>query len=178
MLSLFLWPLDAYRPAALAVADCYNELASFLGSVDDLATREQTSRQTDPSLWHRLAQHHQYRIRRAVEHGWQAIANIQAEHQADSTRARQLVVLLEHADLLIARTVALAEHLEAQTSGDSPVLQRGISGLSDLRSAELWIASLLARRRSLTVAHARAKWSEMDRLPHYLAGCLDTSDRQ
>ncbi len=176
VLSLVLWPLDAYRPARLAVAECYNELASFLGSVYDLATREQTSRKPTPSLWHRLAQHHQYRIRRAVEQGWQAIANIQAEHQADSTRARQLVVLLEHADLLIAQTVALAEHLEAQTSGGSSCLQRGISGLSDLRSAELWIASLLARRRKLTVAHARAKWSEMDRLPHYLAGCLATSD--
>ena len=176
VLSLLLWPLDAYRPARLAVADCYNELASFLGSVYDLATREQTNRRTTPSLWHRLAQHHQYRIRRAVEHGWRAIANVQAEHQAESSRARQLVVLLEHADLLIARTVALAEHLEAHTSSDSSCFQHGISGLSDLRSAELWIAALLARRRSLTVAHARAKWSEMGRLPHYLARCLDASD--
>ena len=154
-----------YRPARLAVADCYNELASFLGSVYDLATREQTNRRTTPSLWHRLAQHHQYRIRRAVEHGWRAIANVQAEHQAESSRARQLVVLLEHADLLIARTVALAEHLEAHTSSDSSCFQHGISGLSDLRSAELWIAALLARRRSLTVAHARAKWSENGSLP-------------
>ena len=177
VLSLLLWPLDAYRPARLAVADCYNELASFLGSVYDLATREQTdSRKPTPALWHRLAQHHQFRIRRGVEQGWQTIANVQAEHQADSTLARQLVVLLEHADLLIANTVALAEHLETQVSSDSSCFQRGLSALPDLRSAEQWIASLLLRRRKLTVAHARAKWSEMDRLPHYLAGCLDTSN--
>ena len=179
VLSLLLWPLDAYRPARLAVAECYNELASFLGSVYDLTAREQTSRRRPtPSLWHRLAQHHQYRIRRAVERGWQAIANVRAERQADSARARQFVVLLEHADLLIARTVALAEHLEAQTAtiGDSACFQRGISCLADLRSAESWIASLLMRRRSLTVAHARAKWREMERLPHYLADCLDSSD--
>jgi uncharacterized membrane protein YccC len=176
VLSLLLWPLDAYRPARLAVADCYNELASFLGSVYDLATREQASRhKPTASLWHRLAQHHQFRIRRVVEQGWQAIANVQSEHQADSTLARQLVVLLEHADLLIPSTIALAEHLEAQSSGDSPCFQHGLSTLPDLRSAELWIASLLVRRRRLTVAHARAKWSEMDRLPHYLAGCLDSS---
>ena len=179
VLSLLLWPLDAYRPARLAVADCYNELASFLGSVYDLATREQSGRRTPaPALWHRLAQHHQYRIRRAVENGWQAVASVQAERQADSARARQFVVLLEHADLLIARTVALAEHLEAQAANqsDSGCFQRGLESLSDLRSAEQWIASLLMRRRSLTVAHARAKWREMDRLPHYIAGCLDSSD--
>jgi uncharacterized membrane protein YccC len=177
VLSLLLWPLDAYRPARLAVADCYNELASFLGSVYDLATREQTThRKPTPALWHRLAQHHQFRIRRVVEQGWQTIANVQAEHQADSTVARQLVVLLEHADLLIANTVSLAEHLESQASGESSCFQRGLSALPDLRSAEQWIASLLLRRRKLTVAHARAKWSEMDRLPNYLAGCLDTSN--
>jgi len=179
VLSLMLWPLDAYRPARLAVADCYNELASFLGSVYDLATREQTNRRTPaPALWHRLAQHHQYRIRRTVEHGWQAVANVQAVRQVDSARARQFVVLLEHADLLIARTVALAEHLEAQAEkwNDTACFQRGLESLTDLRSSEQWVASLLARRRSLTVAHARAKWREMDRLPHYLAGCLDSSD--
>jgi uncharacterized membrane protein YccC len=179
VLSLFLWPLDAYRPARLAVADCYNELASFLGSVYDLANRESAGdRRPTASLWHRLAQHHQYRIRRAVEHGWHAVANVRAEHQADSTRSHQFVVLLEHADLLIARTIALAEHLEAQTTaaGDGACLQRGIASLADLRSAETWIASLLARRRTLSVAHARAKWREMDRLPHYLAGCIDSSN--
>jgi uncharacterized membrane protein YccC len=177
VLSLLLWPLDAYRPARLAVADCYNELASFLGSVYDLATREETSRRKPtPSLWHRLAQHHQFRIRRAIEQGWQAVANVHGQHQAGSALARQFVVLLEHADLLIANTIALAEHLEAQVSGDSSCFQRGITTLRDLGSAEQWIASLLQSRRKLTVAHARAKWSEMARLPHYLAGCLDSSD--
>jgi uncharacterized membrane protein YccC len=177
VLSLLLWPLDAYRPARLAVADCYNELASFLGSVYDLATRETKRQSPAPALWHRLAQHHQYRIRRAVEQGWQAVASVQSERQADSLRARQFVVLLEHADLLIARTVALAEHLEVQAENqrESSCFQRGLESLSDLRSAELWIASLLMRRRSLTVAHTRAKWREMDRLPHYFAGCLDAS---
>jgi uncharacterized membrane protein YccC len=179
VLSLLLWPLDAYRPARLAVADCYGELASFLGSVYDLAGREPSSGQRPTaSLWHRLAQHHQFRIRRAVERGWHAVANVRAEHPTDSARARQLVVLLEHADLLIPLTIALAEHLEARaaTAGDCACFQRGLSSLADLRSAESWIASLLVRRRGLTVSHARAKWREMDRLPHYLAGCVDSSN--
>ena len=88
------------------------------------------------------------------------------------------MVLLENADLLIARTVAMAEHFEAETGADegSPCFDRSISGLADLRSAELWVASLLVRRRGLTVAHARAKRREMDRLPQYLEGCLDPAD--
>ncbi len=178
LLSLFLWPLDAYRPARLAVSDCYRELASFLGSVADLAARPQQR----PALWHRLAQHHQYRIRRAVEHGWHAVANIRASRTAETLRGRQLVVLLEHADLLIARTVAMAEHLETRPSAEavaeqgSPCFGRILSALADLKSAEEWIASLLVRRRNLTLAHARAKRSEMDRLPPYLEACISPGD--
>jgi uncharacterized membrane protein YccC len=174
LLSLFLWPLDAYRPARAAVSACYEELASFLGSVAELAGREQQR----PALWHRLAQHHQYRVRRAVEQGWQAVASIRAEHQAETAQGNQLVVLLENADLLIARTVALAEHFEAQAgaSGGSMCFDRSLSGLADLRSGELWVASLLMRRRGQTVAHARAKSREMERLPYYLEGCMDKED--
>ena len=173
LLSLFLWPLDAYRPARSAVSDCYAELASFLGSVADLASREQQR----AALWHRLAQHHQYRVRRAVERGWQAVASVRAERQAETVRGRQFVVLLEHADLLIARTVALAEHLEAEAGrGSSACLDRGLTGLDELRSAELWVAALLMRRRGETLATARAKRLEMEQLPRTLEGCLGTTD--
>jgi uncharacterized membrane protein YccC len=172
-LSLFLWPLDAYRPARAAVSACYEELASFLGSVAELAAREQQR----AVLWHRLAQHHQYRVRRAVEQGWAAVAAIRAEHQTETAQGHHLVVLLENADLLIARTVAMAEHFEADSAGSaSACFDRSLTGLADLKSAELWVASLLVRRRGLTVDHARAKRREMDRLPQYLEGCLNPED--
>jgi uncharacterized membrane protein YccC len=179
MLSLFLWPLDAYRPARAAVSSCYGELASFLASIAELAGRTHPGRKhQSPTLWHRLAQHHQYRVRRAVEQGWQAVAGIRANRQAETAQGHHLVVLLENADLLIAHTVAMAEHFElhAGASGDSQCFHRSLSGLADLRSAELWVASLLMRRRGLTVAHARAKRREMDRLPAYLEACLDPAD--
>jgi uncharacterized membrane protein YccC len=176
MLSLFLWPLDAYRPARSAVSDCYGELASFLGSIADLASREKSDH-AKPELWHRLAQHHQYRIRRAVERGWQALANIRADRQASSVRGRQLVVLLEHADLLIARTVTLAEHLEVQAGAESsPCFDRGISGLDELRSAETWLASMLVRRRRVSLEAAQFKQAEMEQLPRKLESCLNDSN--
>ncbi len=173
LLSLFLWPLDAYRPARSAVAECYRELASFLASLADLAGREQQR----ATLWHRLAQHHQYRVRRAVEQGWLAVANIRAEYRAETPRGRQLVVLLEHADLLIARTVALAEHLESQAgAGLSSCFNRSLSGLDELHEAELWVASLLVRRRGETLATARARRQQIEQLPRTLSGCLDSTD--
>lgn len=174
LLSLFLWPLDAYRPARGAVSTCYAELASFLASIAELAGRERQR----PALWHRLAQHHQYRIRRAIEHGWEAVAAIRAEHQTETAQGHHLVVLLEHADLLIARTIALAEHLESQSgpAGDSQCFDRALSSLADLRSAEMWVAELLLRRQGQTVEHARARWRQMERLPKYLEAGLCLSD--
>lgn len=174
-LSLFLWPLDAYRPARSAVADCYTELASFMGSVADLAGREEQA----ASLWHRLAQHHQYRIRRSVEKGWLAVATVRVEHFAETAQGRNLVVLLETADLLIARTVALAEHLEAQTAeraAGSACVAHGVSGLSELQSAEHWVASLLTRRRNEAAAAIRARGEELERLPRSLRDCLGEMD--
>lgn len=171
LLSLLLWPLDAYRPARIAVSDCYTELASFLASIAGLAERGKAN----PALWHRLATHHQYRLRRAIEHGWHALASIRAKRQADTPQGRQLVVLLEHVDLLLAGTVAIAEHLEAQ-SADSPCRERSLAGLADLRSVELWVASLLLRRSGLTADHARAQRSRMRRLPGYLEECLVPGD--
>ncbi len=173
LLSLFLWPLDAYRPARAAVSACYQELASFLGSIAELSGQK---RQTS-ALWHRLAQHHQYRIRQAVERGWHSLASIRAGRQTETAQGNHLVVLLENADLLIARTVAMAEHLEHQAGHeDSPCFDRSLSGIADLRNVELWVASLLVRRAGLTVAHARAKRAEMDRLPAYLEDCLNPAD--
>jgi len=169
LLSLFLWPLDPYRPARAAVSACYEELASFLGSVAELAAREQQR----AVLWHRLARHHQYRVRRAVEQGWQAVAANRARRPSESPQGHHLVVLLEHADLLIARTVALAEHLESQirSSESSTCNTRSLAGLAELQSAERWIAALLLRRRSQTAAIAQARRIELQQLPAALAAC-------
>jgi uncharacterized membrane protein YccC len=207
LLSLLLWPLDAYRPARFAVAACYEELASFLTSITELATRAESSadhpqmprapsipwpltewagnlepdpapRRTPrrPALWHRLAKHHQYRIRRAVETGWQAVASIRAERQAETAQGNQLVVLLEHADLLIPRTIALAELLESQAGEEgSGCDDRALVSLADLRQAELYIAQLLLRRGQ-TAAEAQARRLELQRLPEFLESCLGASE--
>ena len=105
------------------------------------------------------------------------MAAIRAEHQVETAQGHQLVVLLEHADLLIARTIALAEHfeLEAGKTG-SDCAQYGLAGLEELQSTEEWIASLLTRRRGQTALEARQKRIAMQALPATLAGCVAESD--
>jgi uncharacterized membrane protein YccC len=167
LLSLLLWPLDAYRPARAAVSHCYEELASFLASVAELAARDRQR----AVLWNRLARHHQYRMRRAVEQGWQAVAANRARSQAETPQGHHLVVLLEHADLLLARTVALADHLEGEvrSSESSPCHARRLGGLSELQEAERWIAALLLRRQGVTAAAAQALRDRLRDLPAALA---------
>lgn len=164
LLSLLLWPLDSYRPARASVAECYEELSAFLGAVAEQSTRSNQS----SALWRQLAQRHQYRVRHAVEVGWQAVAAVRAEHQNESAQGFHLVVLLENADLLIARTVALAEHFEALAQADS-CHTRGLTGIEELRQAELWIAGLLRHRsRQENWARVRARAAAIQRLPHAL----------
>lgn len=172
VLSLLLWPLDAYRPARAAVSQCYTELASFLASVGELAARDRQS----AALWHRLARHHQFRVRQAVERGWQAVAAIRARRQADTPQGHHLVVLLEHADLLIARTVALAEHMESQAGDATECGARGLAGLDELQAAELWIAARLLRRREGGQPTAGQLRERMRNLPAALEGCLCGAD--
>lgn len=175
VLSLFLWPLDAYRPGRIAVADCYTELASFLASVVELTDRASPQ----ASLWHRLAQHHQYRLRRAVEKAWNAVALVHAKQFAGNVQEQQLVVLLETADMLIARTIAIAEHLETQASAEveqSGCLRRGMTGLADLQAIEAAVAHLLTRRRSEDAAAIHARRTQVRNLPRSLASCMGQMD--
>jgi len=172
MLSLFLWPLDPYRPARAAVSNCFEELASFLNSVAELAARDTQA----AVLWHRLARHHQFRVRKAVEKGWEAVAAIRARRQADTHQGHHLVVLLEHADLLIARTVALAEHMESQSRESSACQSRSLSGFAELQTAERWIAALLLRRRGQNTATAQAMRLELQKLPASLEECSCGAD--
>jgi uncharacterized membrane protein YccC len=113
-------------------------------------------------------------VRQAIEAGWQAIAAIRAEFQTESAEGHNLVVLLEHADLLIARTIALAEHLEGLAAASTACEASGLAALADLRAAEQFVADLLVRRRP-SAAAAQAQRLKMQHLPETLQGCAQGS---
>jgi uncharacterized membrane protein YccC len=172
-LSLFLWPLDAYRPARFAISDCYHELGTFLGSIHELNLRKQTR----PALWHRLARHHQSRLRSALEKARHAISSVRAERAAETFRGRNLVVLLESADMLLARSVALAEYMEMTANVDpSPCTLRGKSALLLLEQAENWISEVLRYKVDRIDEACQSYQARLQRIPPEMKQCMSPED--
>lgn len=173
LLSLFLWPVDAYRPARFAVSDCYRELASFLSSIHELNLHKQVQ----PAPWHRLAQHHQSHLRRTLERARHAVSSVRAESAAETLRGRNLIVLLESADMLLGRSVALAEYMEMTAGQDaSPCTTRGKSALLLLEQAESWVSVVLRGRVEKIDEHFRSYQTRLRRIPEEMAQCMSAGD--
>jgi uncharacterized membrane protein YccC len=138
-LSLFLWPLDPFRPARLGVANCYAMLASFTSQVH-VTSSATAERQAERHRMHEL----QRRMRLNMEAARSAIGTTGARITARTLRARSLTVLLETADILFAGTIRWTELLESTTDSKS---QAAISdALRWLEGSERVIAEALRQR--------------------------------
>ena len=102
VLSLVLWPVDPFRPARLAVAECYQAMALF---VDELSP----SRRSASGSVEQAAFEWQRQQRARMEAARTALAATAARAPVRTIRARNLTVLLETADLLLARAMRLTE---------------------------------------------------------------------
>jgi uncharacterized membrane protein YccC len=111
-ISLFLWPVDPFRPARLEVADCYDLLAGFTSTIPG-ALSEHTSHDDD----HEHAIDFKRQLRRKLESAHAALSSTAARAPARTVRARNLSVLLETADMLFALTIRLTEVAEALPAG-------------------------------------------------------------
>jgi uncharacterized membrane protein YccC len=114
VLSLGLWPLDPFRPARLAVAECYAMLAQFTSGVQvGLGHGEKRDAQ-------RLRMHALQRsMRLQMEAARTALGTTGARTTARTVRARSLSVLLETADMLFAETIRWTELAETVTDAAS-----------------------------------------------------------
>ena len=84
-LSLFLWPLDPFRPARIAVGECYNLLSAFTAGVHNTAP-DSEDRQQQRHLMHEL----QRSMRLQMEAARAAIGTTGARVTARTIRARSL----------------------------------------------------------------------------------------
>ena len=114
-LSLVLWPVDPFRPARTAVAECYGSLGNF-------------PLETGIFEWRR---HH----RAKVEAASAALAATSARAPARTIRARNLTVLLETGDLLLARTIRMAELAELAGNG----VTQDTAAQARLESMAMWM---------------------------------------
>jgi uncharacterized membrane protein YccC len=120
IVSLILWPLRPYRPARIAVATAYGELAGY---VDEVA--HEISR--GPSAEGRALPVQIPVVRAALENSRQVLARLRQGRPGESARGDQLIVLSEAADQLFGHIVGVAETIEAIPRADrNPYAEQGI----------------------------------------------------
>ncbi|HEY6412668.1 MAG TPA: FUSC family protein [Edaphobacter sp.] len=140
VLSLGLWPLDPFRPARKAVAECYAMLAEFTARVKIAAPRGEL-REAQRTRTHEL----QRAMRLKMEAARSAVGTTGARATARTVRARSLTVLLETADMLFAETIRWAELAEG--AADDLASQRTLAeAMRWLSGAEYVIAEGLRNK--------------------------------
>ncbi|RYZ37460.1 MAG: FUSC family protein [Myxococcaceae bacterium] len=105
-LALVLWPLRPYRPARLAIATCYEELASVSDAVAGWPL-EGPSRVGTWEAVQRAA-----RMRQSLETARATLGATRQGRQEESGRGEHLLVLLEDADAMSLLLTAMAEALD------------------------------------------------------------------
>jgi uncharacterized membrane protein YccC len=139
VLSLGLWPLDPFRPARQAVAECYAMLAEFTAGVKTAAPRGE-AREAQRARIHAL----QRAMRLKMEAARTAVGTTGARATARTVRARSLTVLLETADMLFAETIRWAELAEG--AGDAASQRTLAEAMRWLSGAEYVIAEGLRNK--------------------------------
>jgi len=105
-LSLVLWPIRPYRPARVALSQCFQELAEYAGEVNRMFSGD-----VDGSLWQGLIQRHG-RIRETLEVAGSTLAATR-RGRGESQRGEQLLVLLQISDAMFGTVIALGDVMES-----------------------------------------------------------------
>ena len=144
LISLFLWPVDPFRPARLEVAECFDLLAGFTRTIP-ANTSEHGSHDDD----HQRAIDFKRQLRYKLESAHTTLSSTAARAPARTVRARNLSVLLETADMLFALTIRLMEVAEALPATSEAAPQATLRAIAQwLSAAEGVVATNLRVRPS------------------------------
>ena len=135
LISLFLWPLDPFRPARENVAAVYALLADATAAAASAHLPDRHHQEHD---WKR-------RLRSLVEEARAALTQTAARAPAGTRRARNLTVLLETADGLFERAIRWSELAEWARESEGAALQDTAQWLA---RGETAVARALRRRPS------------------------------
>jgi len=136
LLSLFLWPVDPFRPARLEVAACYDLLAKFtarLHATGDAPTHAPTHTAHDDDHTHAVG--FKRKLRAKLESARAALASTAARAPARTIRARNSASCSKPPTCSSPRTVRLAELSEAMSAGVGPAALADIAAWSAAPSA-------------------------------------------
>jgi uncharacterized membrane protein YccC len=105
LVALVLWPIRPYRPARLAIADCFRKLADYVDQIaDPLANPDATDDELPTGS---------LVVRGALEQARATLATIRRGRPGESGRGERLIVLRETADQMFGNLIALVETIEA-----------------------------------------------------------------
>ena len=144
-LSLVVWPVDPFRPARNAVADCYKVLWEFTrtrfaenGFHKHAALESRTPLAAHPVMAHKeQTSEFQREMRLKMEFARRTLGTAPARVTARTVRARNLTVLLETADMLFAITMRWREMAENEVDPESDEARRGQAAV---REAAQWLS--------------------------------------
>ena len=140
LISLFLWPVDPFRPARIEVAQCYELLAQFTSGLHATTSSSGHDSHDDD---HSHAVDFKRQLRSRLESARAALSITAARAPVRTVRARSLSVLLETADMLFAVTIRISE-LSELIPADSVTTPPTIAGIANwLSGAETAIAGAL-----------------------------------
>src|SRR5882762_5725374 len=128
VLALVLWPVHAYRPARLAIASCYRELAALAAQIAGPAEDRERA-------WSALVVRQPPRVRAELERARVALGAVRRARSAESARGQQLVVLFETADVLLGDLIMVGEALSAAHTVDAGWLRAVAAALQGIADA-------------------------------------------
>ena len=153
ILSLFLWPVYPFGHARRVIALCFGVLAQSLAEMDALlaeadAAKDQGSSWT--ARWFSVAQGFPNRMRSALEAARTSLGSVRARTPARSARGRNLAVLLEIADILFSRGLAMVDLAERSAiEGNAEDIALARQRLAWLGQAALLVERGLGDRASV-----------------------------
>src|SRR2546428_5001199 len=127
VLALVLWPVQASRPARLAIASCYRQLAALASPLAEPAEDRE-------GAWSALVIQQPPRVRAELERARAALGAVRRARNAESARGQQLVVLFETADVLLGNLIMVGEALAAAHTVDANWLRtvaKALQGVAD-----------------------------------------------
>ena len=106
LLALVLWPIRPYRPARLAIGECFERWRTTSSQVVEAleAPPARVRRRFPPGV---------LSVRAALEHARATLATIRRGRPGESGRGERLLVLSETADRMFGNLIALVETIDA-----------------------------------------------------------------
>jgi uncharacterized membrane protein YccC len=145
-IALVLWPILPFRPARLAVAECYRALADFVLQMEEALGRSSVDESAHLPVGSAV-------VRGALENARQVLAQLRRGRPGSGGRGEQLLLLGDLVDQLFGHLVAISEAVETiPPVGRDPAVQ-------------LLLQETLAMLRSTLRALAESVEAERDATP-------------